>query len=569
MVVIPGLSRLLEAAGKRVTSWDDSGSRLVVEAGSVVESAVCPQCACGSARSHGRFRRWVADNPCFGQPVTLAIEVRRFKCVNPGCPRRTFCERIETLVAAGRRRTLRLVEALLSLGYALGGEAAARLAARLGMRISGPTVLRELRRAGCPPLSSVPVVIGIDDWALARGHKYGTIVVDLEERRPIELLAERDAATVVPWLQLHPEVEVIARDRAGAYADAARTAAPDAQQVADRWHLLANLRDAIERLLLRCTGKLSEAARQASEALLLEAVAAEAPTGTADDAPAGIAAADMAPAEPSLRAWQHHSNARREHRLARYEEAVRRHQAGESIRAIGLAMNLDRRTVRSFVHADAFPERAQRARVPSLLDAHRQYLVARTAEGCRNAMRLWRELRARGFTGGRSIVRDAVAQLRGTSRDGGGQLHAVAAAVRKISPPSARRACAWVLGWEKRKLAQDERSDRRRFVETLCRIEPAIAEARSLALRFMGLVRRHDLDGFDRWLPQARACAVPDMQRFAAGLETDLSAVRAAFSSSWSSGQVEGQINRLKYLKRQMYGRAKLDLMRIRVLHPN
>ena len=183
-------------------------------------------------------------------------------------------------------------------------------------------------------------------------------------------------------------------------------------------------------------------------------------------------------------------------------------------------------------------------------------------------MQLWRELRARGFTGGRSIVRDAVAQLRGAPPDGG-LLHPVAAAVRKISPPSTRRACAWVLGWEKRKLAEGKRSDRRRFVETLCRIEPAVAEARSLALQFLGLVRRHDLAGFDRWLPQARACAVPDLQRFAAGLEADLAAVRAAFSSPWSSGQVEGQINRLKYLKRQMYGRAKLDLMRIRVLHPN
>ena len=149
-------------------------------------------------------------------------------------------------------------------------------------------------------------------------------------------------------------------------------------------------------------------------------------------------------------------------------------------------------------------------------------------------MRLWRELRAHGFTGGRSIAHNTVAQFRTAAPDSR-QLHAVAAAVRKISPPSTRRACAWVLGWEKRKLAEDERSDRRRFVETLCRIEPAVAEPRSLALRFIRLVRRHDLDGFDRWLPQARACAVPDMQRFAAGLEADLSAVRAAFSSPWSS----------------------------------
>ena len=324
--------------------------------------------------------------------------------------------------------------------------------------------------------------------------------------------------------------------------------------------MLANLRDAIERLLLRHPGKMKEAARQASEALQLEAVPAEVLTGSDAD---GIVAAEL-----PLKARQRHSNARRQRRLARYEEMMRRHKAGESIRAIGRAMSLDRRTVAGLVHADAFPERAPRAAVPSLLDAHWQYVATRAAEGCRNAMQVWRELRARGFTGGRSIVRDAFAQLRGDTPDGG-RLHAVAAAVSTIVPPSTRRACAWVLGWEKPKLAEAERNDRRRFVETLCRIEPAVAEARSLAHQFLGLVRNRDLDGFDRWLPQARSCAVPEMQRFAAGLEADLSAVRAAFSSPWSSGQVEGQINRLKYLKRQMYGRAKLDLMRIRVLHPN
>ena len=198
-------------------------------------------------------------------------------------------------------------------------------------------------------------------------------------------------------------------------------------------------------------------------------------------------------------------------------------------------------------------------------------MAARAAEGCRNAMLIWRELRARGFTGGRNIVAAAFAQLRGADADGDAPHAAttVVTAVRTIAPPSIRRACAWVLGWEKRKLTEDERSDRRCFVETLCRIEPAVAEGRSLALQFLALVRNRDFEGFDRWLPQARACAVPDMQRFASGLEADLPAVRAAFSSPWSSGQVEGQINRLKYLKRQMYGRAKLDLLRIRVLHPN
>ena len=208
---------------------------------------------------------------------------------------------------------------------------------------------------------------------------------------------------------------------------------------------------------------------------------------------------------------------------------MRRHQAGESIRAIGRAMGLDHRTVAGLVHAQTFPERAPRAAVPSLLDAHWQYLATRAAEGCCNATQVWRELRARGFTGGRSIVRDAFAQLRGDTPKGG-RLHAVVAAVRRVVRPSTRRACAWVLGWDKPKLAQTERDDRRRFVQTLCRIEPAVAAAHSLAHQFIGLVRRRDLDGFDRWMLRATTCMVPEIQRFAAGLQADLSAVRAAFS---------------------------------------
>ena len=283
-------------------------------------------------------------------------------------------------------------EALRSLGYALGGEAAARLAARLGMRISGPTVLRELRRAGCLLPAAAPVVIGIDDWAIARGHRYGTIVVDLERRRPIELLPGCDVATVVPWLLATPGIKVIARDRAGAYAEAARTAAPAAQQVADRWHLLANLRDAIERLLLRCMPQMRQAAQEAGEPLSSSAQPGKVP-----------AEPDVTVAVTPMKAQQRRSSQRRAARLARYEEVLRRHRAGESILSVSRTMNLDRRTVRGFVRAAAFPERTQRARASSLLDAHRSHLATRAAEGCVNAMQVWRELRARGFTGGYSI----------------------------------------------------------------------------------------------------------------------------------------------------------------------
>lgn len=337
MLVFPGLMQPLEVAGKQILSWDDGGSRLVMEAGSVVRWASCPRCACGSARPHG-------------------------------CSQRTFSERLDTLVESGRRRTLRLAEALCLLGYALGGEAAAWLAAWLGMRISGPTVLRELRRAGYPPPAAAPVIIGIDDWALARGHRYGTIVVDLERRCPIELLPGRDVATIVPWLLATPGVEVIARNRAGAYADASRTAAPAAQQVADRWHLPANLRDAIERRLLRCMPQMRQAAQQASKTLCPDAEPAKVPAE-----PDVITVPLM-----SMKAQQLRSSQRRALRLARYEEVLRRRQTGESIMAISRTMHLDRRTMRGFVHASTFPQ-ACSARCRSHVARHSSAIPGRTS----------------------------------------------------------------------------------------------------------------------------------------------------------------------------------------------
>ncbi|MDM0117538.1 ISL3 family transposase [Variovorax sp. J22R133] len=549
MTVIPGLSQPLRTVGKRVGEWNESDVRLRVDVCGSVRGASCPSCSRRSSRVHGRYRRRLDDRPCFGQRVTLSIEVRRFKCLNPNCTQRTCSEPLDSLAASKQRRTQRLNASLRSLGYALGGAAAARLAARLGMGTSGDTVLRELRRAGCPAPQTQPVVIGIDDWAIKRGHRYGTVIVDLQTRRPIEVLAGRETTIVTKWLQQHPSVEIVARDRAGAYSEAARAANPRAQQVADRWHLLTNLREAVERLLVRRAASLREAARSPGEAPTVEA----------------RPITDTYASQLKLNIWQRLGIHRRAARLARYEEVMRRRQLGETYKAIGRAMNLDQRTVSKFVSSRSFPERAPRTRGPTLLDGHRQHLDSRVAEGCVNAAHVWHELQAQGFAGSLNTVRSAMARAHAGKSHGQGEKQAA----RGIACPSSRQAFAWLVGWHGKSAAERKGFDQQCFVERLCKIEPAIAVAGSLTRHFLGLIHRRDLDGFDRWLAKASDCDVPEMRRFATGLKADLSAVRAAFTSEWSSGQVEGQVNRLKFLKRQMYGRAKLDLLRIRVLHSN
>lgn len=237
MVVIPGLTDSLRAVGKRITHFDTTEGGLAVDVASTVRSAQCPKCAHRSSRRHGQYWQRLSAEPSMGRHVSLAVEMRRFKCVNRQCSQVTFSEPINALALPKQRRTVGLDGAWRSIAQALGGAAASRLSASLGMPTSRDMLLRGLRRLVGEVTSATPVVVGIDDWAITRGHRYGTIVVDLERRCPIEVLDGRESTSVADWLQRHPSIEVVAGDRAGAYSDAVQKVIPHAQQVADRWHL--------------------------------------------------------------------------------------------------------------------------------------------------------------------------------------------------------------------------------------------------------------------------------------------------------------------------------------------
>ena len=277
-------------------------------------TAPCPVCTRRSRRVHSQYQRTLADLPLAGRPVVLRVQVRRFRCVNPTCPRAIFAERLPRLGPVRARRTPDQQRALEQIGFALGGAAGARLAGRLGLPASRATLLRLLRAAPCS-YPETPRILGVDDWAWRRGQRYGSLLVDLEQHQPVDLLPDRTTESLATWLREHPGVEVISRDRGGAYADGARQGAPHAVQVADRFHLLANVGDTLERVLGSQRPALREAAA-AVDRLTAESAAPD------DELPEGAAVPEPAHLPRTHRDKQ----ARRAQRLARYEAVVALHQ---------------------------------------------------------------------------------------------------------------------------------------------------------------------------------------------------------------------------------------------------
>jgi transposase len=460
------------------------------------------------------------------------VRVRRLRCANPACPRAIFAERLPEVAAPKARRTVRLSEAQTSVGLALGGEPGSRLAARLAMPVSGDTLLRLVRAAGAAPRTP-PRVLGVDDWAWRRGQRYGTILCDLERNRVVDLLPDRSAAALAGWLERHPGVEVIARDRAGAYADGARQGAPEAAQVADRWHLLRNMGEALRQVVDR---------HQARVRAALEAAPLAGGAGT-DVIPAPI------PVPPASRLERDRRD-RLAARGVRFDRVLELRGRGLTLDGIAAETGLSRSTVKRWLRRGSVPT-WRKPRRASILDAHRDYLERRWREGCRNASALWRELRARGFAGRPGVVGQWAARVR-RGEDAAG---------RRPSPPrvpSGRR-LARLLTTGPVELGVSDR----RVVELARAAAPELAEAADLAVAFAGMVRGKEGGRLDGWLD---AAAASGLAPFVRGLRQDLPAVRAALALPWSTSPVEGQINRLKTIKRTMYGRAGFELLRQRVL---
>ena len=518
------------------------GGRVLITAAAVSSVANCPACQCVSHSLHSRYSRVLRDLPWQGATVVLRLDVRRFRCRAPDCSRVTFTEALPLVSPKYGRQTSRLSETIRLIGYVLGGEAGARLAERLGMGTSPDTVLRRLKLGPSVPVQGVKAV-GVDDWAWRKGQRYGTILVDLETHAPIDLLPDRSADSLAAWLQSHPGEEVISRDRGGIYADGATRGAPQAIQVADRFNLLCNLTSAVERVLEQQRPALAKA---------IVAVIPEIPS------PEPTPLQEDSPPKAKTRSAQERED-RRQRRVNRYNEVVGLYHKGMSQQEISRTLHLERKTIRRFLRAGQFPERATPHRRPPSVNKFQEFLQLRWAEGCHNATELWHEIQAQGYSGGRSTMARFVATL----RTQGTKYFRKTFAPRqpKATPPSPRQA-AMLLARRPEKLKPDEQQ----LLAKLNECCPEIPILYELAQGFAAVFRGKESGALQIWLDGARRTGLPEIGRFCDGLLRDAAAVTAAVLLPWSNGQVEGQINRLKLVKREMYGRAKFDLLRRRVL---
>ncbi|QNP75584.1 ISL3 family transposase [Streptomyces roseirectus] len=489
-----------------------------------MDGAVCPDCGRFSTRVHDSYRRRLKDLPLAGQSVVILLTVRRFLCAAPDCPRRTFAEPFTRLTTPYARFTARLGHVLERVGLALAGRAGARLAGQLGFPVGRMTLLRRVM-ALPDPQPVTPRVLGVDDFATRRGQTYSTVLTCGETHRVIDVLPTRDSGPLAGWLAAHPGVEIICRDRAGAYAEGARIGAPDAIQVADRFHLWQGIGRAVE----TCVAAHRSCLNAPTPVPKKEA---ESPGDT--PAPAGP--------DPDGRRARRKKAA---HALV-HELLDQGHSRRAIARHLGWSLNTVLRYARVPHWQDTLRENRPR---PTRLDPYKPYLEQRFAAGCTNVTRLHRELLDQNAPVTYQMVRAYIATLR------------AAPATAPPPPPTVRQ----VTGWLTRHPAALSEEERTALKNVLARC-PELDAAAGHVHAFGEILTNRLGHTLPAWIDAVDDSQLPGLTGFALHLHRDFDAVTAGLTLHWNSGGTEGAVNRIKKIKRQLYGRAGFELLRKLIL---
>ena len=427
-----------------------------------------------------------------------------------------------------------------------GGEAGAHLAKKLQIEVSPDTLLRLIRNYP-ETKTDTTQVMGIDDFAFRKGNTYGTILIDLEKHMPIDLLPDRTSRTLAEWLKAHPGIKIITRDRSNEYARGVSEGGPEIIQIADRWHLLHNLREALERMLNRFRERLNKLP-----------VVGELATYDKETKAGRLRKPSVT--ELELR------EAKRQRRYELFTEAQKLHQENASILEISKKLSVSRTTVYKLVASLSFPERASNKISPSILDPFIVYIRKRFDEGCENSSQLYREIHEQGYIGTYKQVSRWVHHHRKQPAKHTPKIHILEnnTQVQNHATLLAPKQLAWLLVKDPNNLDKVEQS-----MLNHIRQDAEVEKAYVLAQHFQKMVRERVSTELDDWVNQCLNSSIIDLVNFSTGLKRDYNCVFMALHEKWSNGQTEGQVTRLKLIKRKMYGRANFELLRKRVLFSN
>jgi transposase len=475
----------------------------------VSRTAVCPSCGTASSRIQSRYTRTLRDLPSVGHPIRLLIHVRRFFCSESTCVQKIFVERLPELCHPHAQRTKRLQEALRQVGLAAGDQAGADQANELGISGSRDTILRLLRQLP-PPAPSEPHMIGLDDWAWKRRQRYGTLICDLERNQPLDLLPDRTVETVEAWLKQHPSVRVVSRDGSTEYASAIRKGAPQAQQVSDRWHLLKNLAACVSVQMTKTLAQL----RHARE-----------------------------PRPAQTQAIQQVQQARHAERMARYEQIMALQKQGMKSGEIAKALSMSQRTLQRWMATGTTPYSRRKSPRHRLIDPYKSYLLKRWQQGCQSGAQLARELRAKGYTGSDHGIYRYLETLKAVAPAPSGSKRASKRASAHL-PTALLTLSPLQATWLFFRLEADRKPEEQEILRQVRQASPHLEATYQLVEAFLHMVRERTADQLDSWFKNVQDSHLQAFHLFVTGVQKDKEAVLAGLTLPWSTGPLEGQINR-------------------------
>ena len=506
----------------------------------------CPICKTVSNRVHSSYTREVADLSWASFVVKIIVKVHKFFCKKDTCERKIFSQRFDGILPYARR-TERQRDKLISIGMASGGNVGSKLSKELGLPVSASTILRLLNTPQETEVET-PRVLGIDDWAIRKGQVYGTIMVDLEKRKPIDLILSRETDAVAKWLKTHPGIEIISRDRATAYAEAINQGAPNAIQVADRWHLIKNMTDALKRLMNKHNQASRKVARQIAQTEQAKITEALKPDDSCNDSNKKdpilrVKATELKGSPPS------------KYELL-FREVKELQKKGVSQREISRRLKINRSTVSRYAAYDEYPKKITPPSKISKTSKFNTYLSKRWQEGERNYHQLWREIKEQGFDGSFiNTYRYLVKNFTKENKDNASKSSV------PIKVYSARR-----LSFLMCREAENLKPKEQHYLDLLFEYCPQAKQASELAKRYRDILVNKKSDLLDQWIEDTLESGKEVLMTFAKNLMQDYDAIKNACTLEWSNGQVEGQVNRLKNIKRQMYGRGSFELLKKKVL---